>query len=156
MKQIVVLILSILISACSNLTSPDPENAQTSLLEFITYLNEGSYEKASDLYGGDYEDLLSMNPEIPPKEVVSLWQNACEINGFQCLQARSVSLEEQISITEWKFLVEFTDINGSLFTLGPCCGADADEMPPQTQFEFIVRKTGGGEFLVMTMPIFMP
>lgn len=156
MKLKVVLLLCLLVSACANPTSLDKANALNSLTAFFAYLDEGSYEKASDLYGGEYEDLLSMNPDIASGDVVSLWQNACEVNGFQCLQTRSVNFEEQVSSNEWKFLVEFANPNGSLFKLGSCCGADTSEMPPQTQFEYIVRKTVQGEFLVMTLPVFVP
>jgi hypothetical protein len=38
------------------------------------------------------------------------------------------------------FTVEFTNDDGSLFVLGPCCGATEMEMSPKTQFVYTVKR----------------
>jgi hypothetical protein len=39
--------------------------------------------------------------------------------------------------------------------LGPCCGATEEEMPPQDEFVFKVKKING-EFKVITVPVYIP
>jgi hypothetical protein len=54
------------------------------------------------------------------------------------------------------FQVEFNNPDGSLFVLGPCCGASETEMPPVSQFEYGVARNADGKFLVMELPPYVP
>jgi hypothetical protein len=46
--------------------------------------------------------------------------------------------------------------DGSLFVLGPCCGANETEMPPVSQFEYKVTRDASGQFVVMDLPPYVP
>jgi len=51
--------------------------------------------------------------------------------------------------------VEFVWLDGTLFKLGPCCGATEAEMPPVWQFPYTVKKIDG-QFKVMEGPVYIP
>jgi hypothetical protein len=55
----------------------------------------------------------------------------------------------------YQFLVEFAEDDGSLFTGGPCCGAD-ESAPPQTQFTYTVAASGVDSYLVQELPPYSP
>ena len=63
--------------------------------------------------------------------------------------------EEMASPTEFKFVVEFSWDDGSLFVRGPCCGASETDMPPQSQFTVLVIKVDD-RFLVQQLPVYVP
>ncbi len=125
------------------------------MFRFLMLLNEGKYEEATPLYGGEYESLQVFNSQIDPMDHVALWTWACENSLLQCLQVRSAELVHQEGET-YVFQVEFTNPDGSLFVLGPCCGANETEMPPQSQFEYTVTKNAEGGFVVMNTPPYVP
>lgn len=129
--------------------------ARAALVDFLALLNTGRYEEAVPLYGGEYEALQVFNPQIAPADHVALWSWVCENRLLQCLQTRSVGLVHEDGDT-YVFQVEFTNPDGSLFVLGPCCGANETEMPPQSQFEYTVMKTAEGKFVVMNTPPYVP
>lgn len=153
-----LLISVILLSSCSNPSSnneKDLTTAQTTLESFFTLLAHGAYEQAAGLYGGDYEGLRSMNSAIPADDYASLWKYGCALNGYQCLDIKNVlkaSMDEQ---GIFHFTVEFRLSNGNLLVVGPCCGADATQMPPRSQFEYTVKRNKG-VFLVLDPPVFVP
>jgi hypothetical protein len=130
--------------------------AQKALMVFLEDLHEGKYVQAVYLYGGNYEIMMDHNPDLDPNDHAALLQNACTINGAQCLEVKSAVLDREVSATEFDFRVEFLTEDGSLFTLGPCCGGNETDSPPQTSFNFTVNKDGDGRFLVMNMPPYMP
>ena len=57
--------------------------------------------------------------------------------------------------TEFKFVVQFVNDNGTLFKMGPCCGASEEDMPTKSDFEYIVKKDNNG-FIVITGPVYTP
>ena len=63
--------------------------------------------------------------------------------------------DSQLSPDDFRFTVELQNPDGSLFVLGPCCGADPDTEPPWTQFDFLVKRTDSG-FLVQDLPVYVP
>lgn len=138
--------------------------AMFTLQYFLNYLNWGSsegdfYQNAAVLYGGSYETLVEMNPEIAPKDHATLLRNACQANGFQCLHLREVlsteAVVEENGAQEFRITVNLLNPDGSVFSLGPCCGEDpAGE--PQTEFVFIVRQMEDGAFKVLNLPPYMP
>jgi hypothetical protein len=138
-------------------TSPSSaaSEAHDVLLNFLTLLNTKSYVEAAPLYGGEYEALHVFNPEIDPSDPVALWTWVCENKLLQCLEVRSAELTHQEGDT-YVFQVEFTNPDGSLFVLGPCCGANETEVPPVSQCEYTVTRNADGKFVVMNTPPYVP
>ncbi len=134
--------------------SPATE-AQEILTTFFQLLNSKDYAAGDILYGGSYETMQNWNPDIDPSDHLTLWTKACEQNGLRCLLARTVTFKE-IQGDTYLFQVEFSNPDGSLFVLGPCCGATETEMPPVSQFEYKVARDANGKFLVMDMPPYVP
>jgi hypothetical protein len=125
------------------------------LVNFLTFLHTRKYADAVPLYGGDYEQLQVFNPEIDPNDQVVLWTWVCENQLLQCLEVRSATFQGQVE-DSYIFQVEFSNPDGSLFVLGPCCGANETEMPPISQFEFTVSRNAEHRFVVMNTPPYVP
>ncbi len=64
--------------------------AMETLTQFFSYLHDGLYAEATRLYGGSYQELADMNSLIDPADYEALWENACKVNGFQCLYVESI------------------------------------------------------------------
>lgn len=153
-KYLIFIAILVWLAACAP-AKQAAEPAQQALVDFFNYLSKGQYEQASEVYGGTYETLTGMNPDIDPGDLVALWEAGCQFNGLRCLPVRSAALKEQSGDT-FIFTVEFSNPDGSLFVLGPCCGATETEMPSVSQFEFTVQKTPQGQFKVLTLPVYVP
>ena len=131
------------------------KEVQDALVNFLTQLHTKNYAEAVPLYGGEYEQLYVFNPEIDPNDKVALWTWACDNQLLQCLEVRSTIFKELVG-DSYSFQVEFNNPDGSLFVLGPCCGANETETPPVSQFEFTVSRNSEGKFLVVNMPPYVP
>ncbi len=129
--------------------------AQDVLVNFLTLLNTKHYADAVPLYGGEYEQLQVFNTEIDPEDHVALWTWACDQQLLQCLPVRSATFKE-LRDDSYVFQVEFSNRDGSLFVLGPCCGANETEMPPVSQFEYTVSHNADLKFVVMNTPPYVP
>ena len=151
--RLAIFFTAVLIAACA--PAGDAQTARRTLLEFFDHLANARYDQAVELYGGDYQQLLIFNPEVDPANKSELWRLACRHGGLQCLPVASAVLERQSGDT-LTFVVEFRNLDGSLFILGPCCGSTATEMPPRSQFEIRVRKTPQGTHVVMDLPVYVP
>ena len=125
------------------------------LVNFLTLLHTKKYTQAVPLYGGEYEALQVFNTAIDPNDPAALWTWACDNQLLQCLEVRSVIFKALVG-DSYIFQVEFNNPDGSLFVLGPCCGATETEMPPVSQFEFTVMRNADGEFVVMNTPPYVP
>jgi len=125
------------------------------LVNFLTMLHTKNYAAAVPLYGGEYEQLQLFNTEIDPNDPLALWTWACDHQLLQCLEVRSATFKELRGDT-YIFQVEFSNPDGSLFVLGPCCGANETEMPPVSQFEYAVNRNTDGKFVVITIPPYVP
>jgi hypothetical protein len=145
----------VLFASCAPKPTSDVDEAQNTLVDFLTMLNTKQYVDAAPLYGGSYEQLQVFNPKIDPSDHVALWTWVCENELLQCLPVRTVTFKERQSDTFF-FQVEFNNLDGSLFVLGPCCGANETEMPPVSQFEYAVTRNPEGNFLVMNEPPYVP
>ena len=132
------------------------EQARSTLVTFFELLNNGHYAEAARIYAGGYEVLRDWNPLLDPKDYAALLKNGCTINGLQCLRVRNIVEEKQISPVEYQFMVEFVTSDGSLFVRGPCCGASATDMPPQSQFAYTVVRDCEGKFRVRDLPVYVP
>lgn len=131
------------------------DEAHDVLVNFLTLLHAKNYAEAAPLYGGDYEQLQVFNPQIDPADHVALWTWACDNQLLQCLEVRSATFETQVG-DSYIFQVEFSNPDGSLFILGPCCGANETEMPPVSQFEYTVSRNAEMKFVVMNTPPYVP
>lgn len=140
----------------ADLVGEDDSRAQQSLVIFLENLHAGRYEEAAGLYGGNYETMADHNPNLDPDNHIGLLRNACTINGAECLEIKSTTLEREASASEFDFKVEFKKEDGSLFVLGPCCGGNETDTPSQSVFTFTVIKKDNGDFVVMEMPPYMP
>lgn len=150
-----------IISACTpdhktETSSEGLKKARNALTTFFELLNQQEYEQAAELYGGDYQGLRDSNPLLGPQDYVALLRNGCEINGLQCLRAKRIVDEKAVSLAEYHFAVEFMNQDGSLFVRGPCCGGNATDFPPESQFAYTVIRTCAGEFLVLELPVYVP
>ena len=137
-------------------TESDESLAREVLVAFLERLHDGKYDQAALLYGGSYETMLANNPEIAPGDSPGLLRNACTVNGIQCLRVKSAQLDRQVSEREFVFEVEFLNADGTLFVLGPCCGADESDSPPQSVFYLTVVKVEPDRFAVLDMPPYVP
>jgi hypothetical protein len=165
-KRFFILLFALAMIGCTPQTISTTQPAQTSLpsttgeahdtlVNFLTLLHTKNYANAAPLYGGDYEQLKVFNTEIDPTDHVALWTWACDNQLLQCFEVRSVTFEQLVG-DSYIFQVEFSSSDGSLFVLGPCCGANETEMPPVSQFEYTVTRHADGKFVVMNMPPYVP
>lgn len=158
-----ILLLILFLISCTpqpvNTTEPTSlpstaSEAQQALIKFFSLLNTKKYEEAISLYGGSYQQLQIFNPEIDPADQVALWKWVCESRILQCLTIRTATFKNLGGDT-YVFRVEFNNSDGSLFVLGPCCGANETEMPRVSQFEYKVTRASG-QFVVMDLPPYVP
>ncbi len=132
------------------------EAARQTLIAYLDALNKGDYSQVVSLYGGDYQWLMEMNPDVKADDSLTLWTRACQQNGFVCnLTVKNWVQAAQISADEFRFTVELQNPDGSLFVLGPCCGEEVEDFPPLSQFDFIVRRVGES-YQVLTLPVYVP
>jgi len=136
-------------------TPNDLESAREALIAFFSLLHAGRYSEATDYYGGTYDILRDWNPDVDEDDHATLFKRGCTGNGLQCLRIRIIVCEEQVSPTEFRFMVEFMNEDGTVFVRGPCCGASEEDMPPQTQFTFTAKKVDN-RFLVQDLPVYVP
>ena len=134
----------------------DGAGAQETLTTFLALLAGGQYEQAATLYAGPLDSLYSFNPELDTQDTAALIGYACDQRLLQCLPVRSITLAEANSGGDMVFNVEFSLEDGSLFVLGPCCGATATEMPPVSSFSFRVRPGSTGRYSVLDLPPYVP
>jgi hypothetical protein len=148
--------LSLVLIACTpQQVAVDANTAEGALIEFFQALSDGNYEKAARLYGGSYEQLWAMNPQIDPDDLAGLWQAGCEVNGLVCLPVGRVLEVRPSSEDEMLVVVEFLEKDGSVFILGPCCGAEEGAAAPLSAFGFPVRMQNGfGQ--IMDIPALIP
>jgi hypothetical protein len=152
------LVAVILLTACTSQsqTSIGSGEPQQVLQQFFELLHDGEYAQASVLYAGSYENIVYMNPDVDPLDGARLFELACKVNGFQCLEVRRAVLEHTPAEGQFVFKVTFTSPEGGLFVLGPCCGADETVMPPHSEFFYEVHQTTDGSYKVMTEPVYVP
>ncbi len=162
-RTILWLCLLILSTGCAaQAVSPAPTSspstaseAQETLIKFFDLLNAKQYKDADALYIGDYEQLRVFSSDTDPTDHAKLWADACQLAGLQCLEVRLATFKNLQGDT-YLFQVEFSNPDGSLFVLGPCCGADETEMPPISLFEYHVARLANGTFRVMDLPPYTP
>jgi len=150
-----------IIAACTPASTTESaseglEKARNALTTFFELLNRREYAEAAALYGGDYQGLRDSNPLVDPQDHVALLTNGCEKNGLQCLRVKRIIDETVVSVAEYHFTVEFMNQDESLFVRGPCCGGNATDFPPESQFAYTVIRNCAGEFLIVELPVYVP
>jgi hypothetical protein len=161
MQRLSILLILLLLGCAPQPTSAPTTlpstagEAQAVLIQFFDLLNAKQYADADMLYGGEYELLIIYHPSADPADHAALWSWSCEYAGLQCLKVRNATFQNLQGDTYF-FQVEFSNADGSLFVLGPCCGADETEMPPMSQFEYRVTREGNGIFRVLDLPPYTP
>jgi hypothetical protein len=157
----------LLISAAGCTLSPDTDTppqtavnqvpyARDALVEFFQRLHEGDYQGASELYGGSYEWLREVNPTIPRDDLAQLLAQGCQYNGLACLEVLSAEAILMIRSDSYIFRVKFQLEDGSLFSLGPCCGEDETSQPSFSSFDFRVERGEDGVWRVGDLPPYLP
>jgi hypothetical protein len=165
-NRFLMFLLAMVLIGCAPQPVGTPQPAQTSLpstaseaqqtlIKFFAMVAAENYAEADALYGGMYDGLQNNNPDINPSDHAALWNRGCKQNGLQCLEVRSATFQELQGDT-YIFQVEFSNPDGSLFVLGPCCGANETDMPPVSQFDYAVSRNANGKFLVMNEPPYVP
>ena len=130
-------------------------SAQDTLVSFFSLLAYRACAQAASLYGGGYDTLLSMNPDLTADDPGLIWQRACEVNGFQCLEIKQVLSAETVGVDEYHFVVQFMNQDDSLFELNPDANGNTTQISPQSEFEYIVKRDEG-RFTVRTLPVYVP
>jgi len=151
-------IVALVVAACGPASPPaanELEKAREALTSYFSLLHQGRYSDSIDYYGGDYEILWGWNPDVDGDDYVTLFTLGCTANGLMCLPVGNIVTEEQVSPTQFRFTVEFVNDDGSQFVRGPCCGATEEEMPPQSEFTYTVKKVDD-KFLVQELPVYVP
>ena len=143
-------------------TSPAGEDetlAQQTLEDFFTYAGQKNYQAAAEL----------LEPMPEGGEVATSWQNMpglgtdnqltdhgailkvyCET--FEtCLPVKVLRSSQQPNAM-YQFEVSFLNPDGSVYELGPCCGAEG---PATTEFIYYVKKIDG-QWKVITAPLYHP
>jgi hypothetical protein len=129
----------------------DEEQARNALLEFFAHLSSGDYADAAALFGGEMSEYA--REPMPGETVAAYWEYIC--NFLWCLPVAEITEVEQISESEYLFLVVFRMQDGTRFEIGACCGGDPAATPPVWQFAYPVRKIDG-TWKVMRAPLFTP
>ena len=128
----------------------DHNQAQKTLTDYLTLLNEGKYAEAADLYGGTYDTLVAWNPTVDPNNYPTLLEMGCKINGLHCLPIKGVGAIKDSAPDVFAFTVQFENPDGSLFVLEAL-----DASPSKSAFKFtVVRKEDG--FVVQELPVYVP
>src|SRR5215212_8151818 len=130
------------------------ERARNVLVRYFKLLHDGYYDEAVKLYAGDYETLAQWNPDVPANHYGQLLASACELQ-LRCLEVRRVVSAKAISGSQFDFVVEFSNEDGTLFERGPCCGATEKQMPTVRQFAYSVEQRNG-EMRVKGLPVYVP
>jgi hypothetical protein len=158
-STLTILLVLFLLAGCTPRGNVNPgsdiDSARQSLLNYFSLLHDKQFDKAIDYFGGDYEQLRYFNPDTPSHYRDALLRQACTANGFLCMKVKSVVNEEQMDTDSFYFTVEFQNEDGSLFILGPCCGASEEEMPPVSEFQYTVMFREG-KYQVMELPVYVP
>lgn len=117
------------------------ELAQTTLIKFFAELHDGNYEQAVQHFDGSFLVLQTLNPNDQTDDHAALLEDACEINGFLCLNVLEITSVEKVDEHTYEVGVVFQGEDGSAY--------NADAANP---FRFSVVEHDG-EFFVQDLPL---
>lgn len=130
----------------------DVDEARQVLENYLTALNSGDYNRAAQLYGGDFSLLQTWNPDIGD-DLPALLARGCTQNGLQCLLPRMITYRAPDNDGGYHFYVEFNNEDDTLFQQGPCCGETTGNL--LSMFVFFVEKSANG-LRVADLPPYVP
>jgi hypothetical protein len=122
--------------------SSDVDVARHAVLAFFTLLHARRYQEAAPYYGGSYDALRGWNPSVPPADHATLWKNACEVNGLQCLRIRRVVGAEETAPGEVTVIIELENEDGTLYARGPGFAGNPN-YPVTSRWPIVVKKVDG-------------
>ncbi len=142
--------------------NPEIVAARAALTEFFQSIQNQDYQTAARLSDGENlesvrQTLIEWHPDwkAEPGDTAAIIEKACT-GGYACLSLRRIVNEFALSTGGYEFQVEFNTAEGERFELGPCCGADETESPPQHVFSYLVMAEGQNQFRVLWQPIYVP
>lgn len=140
----------------TNITTKDESAAaKKTLIDFFDAMSKNDFAKAvtfTDENNSDFWDQVSIYGQGTTDKAKML-QNNCSGTGT-CVPADVLEVK-QVTNDEYHLVVHFTNTDGSKFVYGPFGGAGQADQPPQTKFDFTVRKINN-VFKVMTPPLYRP
>jgi hypothetical protein len=142
--------------------------------EFFQNLNEKQYDRAIPSYDGLYNQFRDWNPTVSYYDLGTLWKNACEMNGLNCLRVKDIVKKEIVTPEEvfrdevtdgwsekqykydlvYKYTITYQNQDGSTFQIGPCCGEE-DNGERTKEFNVLVGKKDNN-FFILTPPPYTP
>lgn len=122
------------------------EVAETTLIKYFSELHDGNYEQAVKHFDGSFLVLHALNPNDPMEDHVTLLEDACEINGFLCLDVLEVSSIEKMDDQTYEVEVVFQNEDGSVYT------AESTHSVEVNPFLFTVIERDG-ELFVQDLPL---
>ena len=138
------------------LSGQSAKSAADVLRRFFSLLHGEQYAEAAKLYCGSYSFLLEgCCSDADPDDVVYLWHEGCGRCGLQCLEVREIVDWSPLPDGGYRFDVKFSTDEGDLYISGPCCGATAEQDPPDSVFWFSVLRTDAG-WQVGGLPLYVP
>jgi hypothetical protein len=117
------------------------ELAQMTLIKFFAELHDGNYDQAVQHFDGSFLVLQTLNPTDQDEDHAALLEDACEINGFLCLNVLEITSVEKVNDHTYEVGVVFQNEDGSAYS--------AETTNP---FRFSVVEYDG-EFFVQDLPI---
>ncbi len=142
-------------SGGSELEKTDVEMAGEVVVDFFEKLEAKDFEGGLEIFEPeDWEAMASFSAEEEQGDKAKVLENYCASVGT-CLKARVLKVEDR-SNGDFEVTVNLLSEDGSNFVLGPCCGATEEEMSPQEEFSFLVKKTSEGDFVVVSAPQYRP
>lgn len=136
----------------------ESEMAKNTLVAFFDYLSKNEFEKALGLFSLDdpsnsWEGLESFSLPEERNNKAKVLENYCKATGT-CLKAKVLEVKKGTG-DNYDLVVQFLNIDGSIYVFGPCCGATEETMPSKNKFDYKVKKINNA-FKVSTAPLYRP
>jgi len=128
-------------------SSNELQTAQTTLVNFFSYLNSEQYKEAANLYGWGHDDDPGHNLQAwAGANNIETLKNYCEAVGT-CFKVK-VLTGTKTSDGEYTFMVQFLTGEGKVYEYSPVVGVEAT-----TDFNFKVKKINN-QFRVINPPLY--
>lgn len=120
------------------------DEARRALFDYLSALSGKRYQEAVFYFGGSYESLIKLNPNISPNDKAKLFEAYCTSNGTKCFMPEVVADKDISNPAEMIFSVSFVT-------------RDFDDviLNGQRNFDFRVQRIVDG-FKVLNLPPYVP
>lgn len=122
------------------------QGAEAVLIKYFSELHNGNYDEAALHYEGDYTLLKVLNPGETNLDQATLFEDACDLDGFLCLEIFEVTSAQKVAPHQYRFEVVFQNEDGSIYKHQTSDGLFI------TVFPFTVIEHDG-EYFVQQLPI---